>query len=61
MSYSDSYIAKCWNTTPLAIYELRKQNNLYPVYKIIDTCAGIFDADVPYFYSTYLYLNYPYY
>ena len=53
MSYSDSYIAKCWNTTPLAIYELRKQNNLYPVYKIIDTCAGIFDADVPYFYSTY--------
>ena len=53
MSYSDSYIAKCWNTTPLAIYELRKKNNLYPVYKIIDTCAGIFDADVPYFYSTY--------
>ena len=53
MSYSDSYIAKCWNTTPLAIYELRKENNLYPVYKIIDTCAGIFDADVPYFYSTY--------
>ena len=53
MSYSDSYIAKCWSTTPLAIYELRKKNNLYPVYKIIDTCAGIFDADVPYFYSTY--------
>ena len=53
MSYSDSYIAKCWNSTPLAIYELRKKNNLYPVYKIIDTCAGIFDADVPYFYSTY--------
>ena len=57
MSYADSYIAKCWKTTPLAIYELRKKHSLYPVYKIIDTCAGIFDADVPYFYSTYEHEN----
>ena len=53
ISYSDSYIARAWDTTPLAIYELRKENKLYPVYKIIDTCAAEFNAEVPYFYSTY--------
>ena len=40
MGFADSYIARCWNMTPLAIYELRKANNMYPVYKSIDTCAG---------------------
>ena len=53
MGFADSYIARCWNTTALAIYELRKTNNMYPVYKSIDTCAGEFKSYVPYLYSTY--------
>lgn len=53
MGFADSYIAKCWNTTALAVYELRKSNNIYPVYKSIDTCAGEFKSYVPYLYSTY--------
>ncbi|MBE6137452.1 MAG: carbamoyl-phosphate synthase large subunit [Erysipelotrichaceae bacterium] len=53
MGFSDSYIAKVWKTTALAIYEMRKANNMYPVYKSIDTCAGEFKSYVPYLYSTY--------
>ena len=51
--FSDSYIARTWGMTPVEIYELRKKNNLYPVYKSIDTCAGEFESYVPYLYSTY--------
>ena len=53
MGFADSYIGEKWNLTEEEVYLLRKQNNIYPVYKIIDTCAGEYDAYVPYFYSTY--------
>ena len=51
--FSDSYIAKVYEVTSEEIYKYRKENNIYPVYKFIDTCAGEFDSYVPYFYSTY--------
>ncbi len=51
--FSDSYIARIWNTSPKAIYDLRKQNHIIPVYKMVDTCAGEFKSATPYFYSTY--------
>ncbi|MDH5654903.1 MAG: carbamoyl-phosphate synthase large subunit [Spirochaetia bacterium] len=35
------------------ISALRKQNNIYPVYKKVDTCAGEFEAHTPYLYSSY--------
>lgn len=53
LGFSDSYIAKKWNMTPEQVYYLRKENNIYPVYKFIDTCAAEYNAYVPYFYSTY--------
>ena len=53
MGFSDSFIAKLWNCTPYDIYQIRKNNNIYPVYKSIDTCAGEFKSYVPYLYSTY--------
>lgn len=53
LGFSDSYIAKKWNITPEQVYYLRKENNIYPVYKFIDTCAAEYNAYVPYFYSTY--------
>ncbi|MDD3946926.1 MAG: carbamoyl-phosphate synthase large subunit [Clostridia bacterium] len=51
--FSDEYIAKCWKTDFNKIYETRKQNGIYPVYKMIDTCASEFESYIPYFYSTY--------
>ena len=51
--FADSYIAKVYNSDPYKIFEYRKENNIFPVYKFIDTCAAEFDSYVPYFYSTY--------
>ena len=51
--FSDSYIAELWNTTEDEIYNLRRKLGIFPVYKMIDTCASEFDSYVPYFYSTY--------
>ena len=53
IGFSDKYIAKIWNKTEEEIYLLRKKENIYPVYKMIDTCASEFESYVPYFYSTY--------
>ena len=53
MGISDAYIAKLWNNTESAVYDLRKKSGLMPVYKTIDSCAGEFDCYVPYFYSCY--------
>ena len=51
--FSDKIIAKYLNVQPPKIYELRKQYNIIPVYKMVDTCAGEFEAVTPYYYSTY--------
>lgn len=51
--FSDEYIANCWKTDFDKIYRLRKDNAIYPVYKMIDTCASEFDSYIPYFYSSY--------
>ena len=53
IGFADSFIGKLWNKSEIEIYNLRKENNIYPVYKYIDTCAAEYDAYVPYFYSTY--------
>ncbi len=53
MGFSDAYIAGKWNMTDVEMYKLREEHDIFPVYKIIDTCAGEFDSYVPYFYSTY--------
>ncbi len=43
-----------WPTDcPIRCGELRKQWGIVPVYKMVDTCAAEFDAETPYFYSTY--------
>lgn len=53
MGFSDRYISEIWNKSEVEIYNLRKENNIIPVYKMIDTCASEFESYVPYFYSTY--------
>ena len=51
--FSDSYIAKNWNMSEKEVYDLRKANSIFPVYKMVDTCAGEFTSATPYFYSSY--------
>ena len=51
MGFSDKFIAKLWNTSELDVYNMRKENNFFPVYKMVDTCHT--NAYIPYFYSSY--------
>ena len=51
--FADSYIARNWNMKEFDLYELEKKKNIVPVYKMVDTCAGEFVSETPYFYSTY--------
>ena len=51
MGFSDKFIAKLWDTTELDVYNMRKENNFFPVYKMVDTCHT--NAYIPYFYSSY--------
>lgn len=53
MGFSDKYLAKLLKQTEDEVYEYRVSNNIFPVYKMIDTCAGEFEGYVPFFYSTY--------
>ena len=53
LGFSDRYLAKVLNTNELEMFKWRKERNLFPVYKMIDTCAAEFGEYVPYFYSTY--------
>jgi len=53
MGFCDEYIAKLWNMKEDDVYNIRKEQNMFPVYKSIDTCASEFDSYVPYLYSTY--------
>ena len=51
--FSDKIIAKYLSVEPPTIYKMRKEHNITPVYKMVDTCAGEFEAITPYYYSTY--------
>lgn len=53
MGFGDKYIAQVWGTNEHEIFRLREKNNIFPVYKMIDTCASEFSSYVPYFYSSY--------
>lgn len=53
MGFSDSEIANLWNTNEREVYDLRKQANIIPVYKMVDTCAAEFESATPYFYGTF--------
>ncbi len=43
----------CGVPTERAIRQLRKELDVIPVYKTVDTCAAEFEAHTPYHYSTY--------
>ena len=51
MGFSDKYVARMWNCSELDVYHFRKENNLFPAFKMVDTCHT--GAYIPYFYSSY--------
>ncbi|MFR0592102.1 carbamoyl-phosphate synthase large subunit [Limosilactobacillus mucosae] len=51
--FSDPTIADLWQTDADSVRQLRLQNGIVPVYKMVDTCAAEFESQTPYFYSTY--------
>ncbi|MFV3013655.1 carbamoyl-phosphate synthase large subunit [Clostridium botulinum] len=51
--FSDKGIADMLNISPEDIYKLRNIWGINPVYKMVDTCGGEFEALSPYYYSTY--------
>jgi len=51
MGFSDKFIAQLWKVPEIDVYNLRKTNNIYPAYKMVDTCHT--NAYIPYFYSSY--------
>ena len=51
MGFSDKYVARMWNCDELEVFDFRKENNLFPVFRMVDTCHT--GAYIPYFYSSY--------
>src|SRR5580700_6541652 len=53
LGFSDRQIAHLTGSTEDDIRAWRKQINLVPSYRLVDTCAAEFEAATPYYYSTY--------
>lgn len=51
--FSDAQIAELRAVSESEVRALRHQLGLRPAYKTVDTCAGEFPAETPYYYSTY--------
>ncbi|MDD6483027.1 MAG: carbamoyl-phosphate synthase large subunit [Clostridiales bacterium] len=53
MGFSDKGIAELIGVGGDEVYNRRIELGIKPVYKMVDTCAGEFEAVSPYYYSTY--------
>ena len=53
MGFSDIYLANLLNCNENDILQRRIKEEIYPVYKRVDTCGAEFEAFTPYLYSTY--------
>ena len=53
MCFADSYIGTLCGMTQAQVKALRERYGIIPAFKMVDTCAAEFDAETPYYYSTY--------
>jgi carbamoyl-phosphate synthase large subunit len=53
LGYSDLRLASLFGVNVREIEEMRKERKIRRGYHIVDTCAGEFEAETPYFYSTF--------
>ncbi len=51
--FSDPQIAELWESTEWKIRQIRQQLGIVATFKTVDTCAAEFEAETPYYYSTY--------
>ena len=53
MGFTDAQILMLTGMKSDALKDLRDYHGIHPVYKMVDTCAGEFDAATPYYYSCF--------
>ncbi len=53
LGFSDRSLAQIFGAGEEGVRKFRQDNSLFPVYKMVDTCAAEFEAVTPYYYSTY--------
>jgi carbamoyl-phosphate synthase large subunit len=53
MCFADSYIGALCGMAQADVKALRERYGIVPAFKMVDTCAAEFDAETPYYYSTY--------
>lgn len=53
LGFSDEQLARIWQVDVEEVYAVRMQKQIKPVYKLVDSCAGVYDSDAPYYYSSY--------
>ena len=51
--FSDKGMAELMSCTAKEVFDKRAEWGIHPVYKMVDTCAGTFEANSSYYYSTY--------
>jgi len=51
--FSDVQIAQILGSSESAVRERRRASKIIPTFKTVDTCAAEFEAQTPYYYSTY--------
>lgn len=51
--FTDEEICDLCEVSDEALKQFRNNKNIYPVYKMVDTCSGEFEAVTPYYYSCY--------
>ncbi len=53
LGFSDKRIGKLAGLKEDEVRKMREKAKVFPVWKVVDTCAGEFESETPYFYSTY--------
>ena len=53
LGFCDEQIGTLADRLPEQVRQVRQEWHIRPAYKMVDTCAAEFDAETPYFYSTY--------
>ncbi len=53
LGISDAYLSILTNEDEQSVRKLRQSHKIMPAYKMVDTCAAEFEAETPYYYSTY--------
>lgn len=51
--FTDEKISQLWQLPFDQLRKMRREANIWPVYKMVDTCAAEFESQTPYYYGTF--------